>query len=30
MDKLDMHGAFKMLVEKWDRGMQDTPPHTKQ
>lgn len=25
-----MHGALKALVEKWDAGMGDVPPHEKQ
>lgn len=25
-----MHGAFRNLVERWDRGAQDIPPHSKQ
>lgn len=25
-----MHGAFRNLVEKWDSGAQDIPPHNKQ
>jgi hypothetical protein len=25
-----MHGALKALIEKWDAGMPDVPPHQKQ
>jgi len=25
-----MHGAFRKLVEKWDSGAPDIPPHNKQ